>query len=44
MRWIKRLQEKRARRAIRKLPKPDHDYGYGSYGMPKVHDTVGEAA
>jgi len=48
--WLERYREKRARRAIRKLPKieqggarfrlqyPDYDYGYGSYGVPQVHD------
>ncbi len=50
MGWLKRYLEKRVRRAIRKLPKieqggarfrlqyPDYDYGYGSYGVPQVHD------
>jgi len=48
--WLERYREKRAKRAIRKLPKieqggarfrlqyPDYDYGYGSYGVPRVHD------
>ncbi|NWD76441.1 CatB-related O-acetyltransferase [Pseudomonas gingeri] len=50
MGWLKRYREKRAKRAIRKLPKieqggarfrlqyPGYDYGYGSYGVPQVHD------
>jgi len=48
--WLKRLREKRSKRAIRKLPRieqgaarfrleyPGYAYGYGSYGVPQVHD------
>ncbi|SDS24341.1 Acetyltransferase (isoleucine patch superfamily) [Pseudomonas asplenii] len=50
MGWIQRFFEKRAKRAIRKLPKiergavrfkqryPDYGFGQGSYGLPQVHD------
>ncbi|MFJ2365686.1 CatB-related O-acetyltransferase [Pseudomonas sp. NPDC087697] len=50
MGWIQRFLEKRAKRAIRKLPKsergvvrfkqryPEYEFGRGSYGMPHVHD------
>lgn len=50
MGWLERYREKRAKRAIRKLPKiergvarfkqqyPDYAIGYGSYGLPQVHD------
>ncbi|KPA99618.1 MULTISPECIES: CatB-related O-acetyltransferase [Pseudomonas] len=50
MGWIQRFLEKRAKRAIRKLPKiergaarfrqryPDYGFGRGSYGLPQVHD------
>lgn len=50
MRWYRRLLEKRAARNIRKLPRllrgqakflaryPRYQYGYGSYGLPEVHD------
>ncbi|MFH6568839.1 MULTISPECIES: CatB-related O-acetyltransferase [Pseudomonas] len=50
MGWIERFREKRAKRAIRKLPKiergvarfkqcyPDYEIGRGSYGLPLVHD------
>jgi len=50
MGWIQRYREKRAKRAIRKLPKfergmarfklqyPDYAFGRGSYGVPQVHD------
>ncbi|MEZ1317187.1 CatB-related O-acetyltransferase [Pseudomonas fluorescens] len=50
MGWIQRFREKRAKRAIRKLPKfergmarfkaryPHYAFGRGSYGVPEVHD------
>ncbi|PZP06637.1 MAG: acetyltransferase [Pseudomonas protegens] len=50
MGWIQRFLEKRAKRAIRKLPKiergvvrfqqryPGYSIGRGSYGLPEVHD------
>jgi acetyltransferase-like isoleucine patch superfamily enzyme len=50
MGWIQRYREKRAKRAIRKLPKiergaarfkaryPQYAFGRGSYGLPEVHD------
>jgi len=50
MGWFKRFLNKRAKRAIRKLPKfergparfhqlyPDYAFGRGSYGLPQVHD------
>jgi acetyltransferase-like isoleucine patch superfamily enzyme len=50
MGWAQRFLERRAKRAIRKLPKfergaarfrqryPDYDFGRGSYGLPEVHD------
>ena len=50
MGWLERFREKRAKRAIRKLPKiergvarfkqryPDYAMGRGSYGLPLVHD------
>jgi len=50
--WFERFLEKRAKRAIRKLPRIErgaarfrrrypesgYDFGYGSYGIPQVHD------
>lgn len=50
MGWIARFLEKRAKRAIRKLPRiergrarfkaryPQYEFGIGSYGLPEVHD------
>lgn len=50
MGWIARFLEKRAKRAIRKLPRiergrarfkaryPQYEFGVGSYGLPQVHD------
>lgn len=50
MGWIARFLEKRAKRAIRKLPHiergrarfkaryPQYEFGIGSYGLPEVHD------
>lgn len=50
MGWIARYLEKRAKRAIRKLPRiergqarfaaryPQYTFGTGSYGLPEVHD------
>ncbi|MEB0044865.1 MULTISPECIES: CatB-related O-acetyltransferase [unclassified Pseudomonas] len=50
MGWIQRYREKRAKRAIRTLPKiergaarfkllyPQYTFGRGSYGVPHVHD------
>jgi len=50
MGWLQRWRERRAKRAIRKLPKiergavrfaqayPDYSFGRGSYGLPIVHD------
>lgn len=50
MGWIARFLEKRAKRAIRKLPRiergqarfkaryPHYEFGVGSYGLPEVHD------
>ncbi len=50
MGWISRYLEKRAKRAIRKLPRiergqarfaaryPHYEFGIGSYGLPEVHD------
>lgn len=50
MGWLQRWRERRAKRAIRKLPKiergaarfaqayPDYAFGRGSYGLPFVHD------
>jgi acetyltransferase-like isoleucine patch superfamily enzyme len=50
MGWIQRYREKRAKRAIRKLPKiergmarfklryPEYTFGRGSYGLPHVYD------
>ncbi|EST17180.1 bacterial transferase hexapeptide family protein [Pseudomonas putida S610] len=50
MGWLSRYREKRAKRAIRKLPAiergqarfaaryPQYAFGVGSYGVPEVHD------
>jgi len=50
MGWLQRYRDKRAKRAVRKLPHiergqarfkaryPDYAFGLGSYGLPLVHD------